>query len=119
MRLSTFAGRAYFACFRSHGPGHQNAKAAGDRILDAAHRLLYGQGIRAVSVDAIIEKADVTKRKLYYQFKSKDELIAAYVTWRLLATRLPRRRRDHASAETTQAQRPRKRETTPAQGLLS
>ncbi len=50
-----------------------------DRILSAANKLFYGQGIRAVSVDAIAETAGVTKKTLYYHFRSKDELIAAYI----------------------------------------
>jgi AcrR family transcriptional regulator len=49
------------------------------RIIDAAAKLFYGQGVRAVSVDAVAEKAGLTKRTLYYHFKSKDELIAAYL----------------------------------------
>ncbi len=57
----------------------KDAKTTRDRILDAANRLFYAEGIRAVSVDAIAEKAGVTKRTLYYHFKSKDELITAYL----------------------------------------
>lgn len=56
--------------------------SAKDRILDAANRLFYGEGIRAVSVDAIAAKAGLTKKTLYYHFKSKDDLIAAYLTSR-------------------------------------
>lgn len=53
-----------------------------DRILDAANTLFYSEGIRAVSVDAIAEKAGLTKRTLYYHFKSKDDLIAGYLASR-------------------------------------
>ncbi|MFS8181648.1 TetR/AcrR family transcriptional regulator [Pseudovibrio denitrificans] len=53
-----------------------------DRILDAANRLFYGEGIRAVSVDAIAEKAGITKKTLYYHFKSKDDLVAEYLVSR-------------------------------------
>lgn len=53
-----------------------------DRILDAANRLFYAEGIRAVSLDAIVAKAGVTKKTLYYHFKSKDELIAGYLASR-------------------------------------
>ncbi|MEP4196127.1 MAG: helix-turn-helix domain-containing protein, partial [Aliishimia sp.] len=55
---------------------------AKDRILDAANRLFYSEGIRAVSVDAIAAKADLTKKTLYYHFKSKDDLVAAYLASR-------------------------------------
>jgi AcrR family transcriptional regulator len=50
-----------------------------ERIVAAASKLFYGTGIRAVSVDAVAEKAGVTKRTLYYHFASKDELVAAYL----------------------------------------
>jgi AcrR family transcriptional regulator len=50
-----------------------------ERIVAAAARLFYDEGIRAASVDAIAEKAGVTKKTLYYHFRSKDELIAAYL----------------------------------------
>lgn len=50
-----------------------------DRILSAANRLFYNEGIRATSVDAIAEKAGITKKTLYYHFKSKDELVAGYL----------------------------------------
>ena len=52
------------------------------RIVDAATRLFYAEGIGRVSVDAIAEKAGLTKRTLYYHFKSKDDLIAAYLDGR-------------------------------------
>jgi AcrR family transcriptional regulator len=50
-----------------------------ERIIDAASRLFYAEGIRSVSVDAVAEKAKLTKKTLYYHFRSKDELIAAYL----------------------------------------
>jgi AcrR family transcriptional regulator len=50
-----------------------------ERIVSAASKLFYSEGIRAVSVDAVAEKAGVTKRTLYYHFDSKDDLIAAYL----------------------------------------
>jgi AcrR family transcriptional regulator len=53
-----------------------------ERIIEAAAKLFYGEGIRRVSVDAVAEKAGVTKRTLYYHFESKDDLIAAYLNAR-------------------------------------
>src|SRR5215472_10574487 len=50
-----------------------------ERIISAASKLFYGEGIRAVSVDAVAEKAGLTKRTLNYHFRSKDDLIAAYL----------------------------------------
>lgn len=57
----------------------RTAQPTRDRIVDAANTLFYDEGIRAVSVDAIAEKAGLTKRTLYYHFRSKDDLIAAYL----------------------------------------
>jgi AcrR family transcriptional regulator len=53
------------------------------RILDAADRLFYGQGIRAVGVDAVAAAAGISKRTLYNHFASKDALVAAYLERRL------------------------------------
>jgi AcrR family transcriptional regulator len=53
-----------------------------ERIVAAANRLFYRDGIGRVSVDAVAEEAGLTKRSLYYHFKSKDELIAAYLDYR-------------------------------------
>lgn len=53
-----------------------------ERILDAANRLFYAEGIRAVSVDAVAEAAGVTKRTLYYHFASKDDLVTSYLASR-------------------------------------
>lgn len=50
-----------------------------NRIVTAASKLFYGEGIRGVSLDAVAEKAGVTKRTFYYHFKSKDDLVAAYL----------------------------------------
>lgn len=53
--------------------------ATKSRIIEAAGRLFHEEGIRAVSMDAIAEKSGVTKRTLYYHFRSKDDLITAYL----------------------------------------
>jgi AcrR family transcriptional regulator len=52
---------------------------AGRRVLDAASRLFYREGIHAVGVEAIASAADVTKKTLYACFGSKDRLVAAYL----------------------------------------
>jgi AcrR family transcriptional regulator len=54
----------------------------GERILAAADKLFYEQGIRAVGVDAVAAEAGVSKRTLYNYYPTKDELIAAYLTAR-------------------------------------
>src|SRR5258705_2106869 len=52
---------------------------ARERILDAASRLFYQEGIQAVGIQRIIEEANTVKASLYAHFKSKDDLVAAYM----------------------------------------
>ncbi|MEU0842020.1 helix-turn-helix domain-containing protein [Streptomyces sp. NPDC005962] len=52
---------------------------AARRVLDAASELFYGQGINAVGVDLIAQRAGVTKKTLYERFGSKEALVAAYL----------------------------------------
>lgn len=47
-----------------------------EKILAAAYRLFYREGFSRVSVDAIAEATGVTKRTIYYHFKSKDDIVA-------------------------------------------
>jgi|SRR5215468_5446997 len=49
------------------------------QIVAAADELFYSQGLHAVSVDAIADKAGVTKKTFYNHFKSKDDLIGSYL----------------------------------------
>ncbi|MBP0446162.1 TetR/AcrR family transcriptional regulator [Roseomonas sp. SSH11] len=53
-----------------------------ERIIAAASRLFYAQGVGKVSMDAVAAAAGVTKRTLYYHFRSKDDLAAAYLEGR-------------------------------------
>ncbi|MBA2714506.1 MAG: TetR/AcrR family transcriptional regulator [Rubrobacteraceae bacterium] len=50
-----------------------------ERLLEAASDLFYREGIRAVGVDTISERAGVSKRTLYNRFGGKDELVAEYL----------------------------------------
>ncbi|RRS01549.1 TetR/AcrR family transcriptional regulator [Glycomyces terrestris] len=58
-----------------------------DRLTEAATRLFYADGLRAVSVDKVIEAAGTTKVTFYRHFKSKDELVVAYLEGRALLER--------------------------------
>jgi AcrR family transcriptional regulator len=51
-------------------------------IIAAADELFYRGSLREVSVDDIAAKAGVTKKTIYYHFRSKDDLIAAYLAAR-------------------------------------
>ena len=50
-----------------------------DRILATASDLFYKQGIRAVGVDLVVEKAGVAKTSLYRHFRTKDDLVVAFL----------------------------------------
>lgn len=50
-----------------------------DGIVAAAEELFYAGSLRDISMDRIAERAGVTKKTLYYHFRSKDDLIAAYL----------------------------------------
>ncbi len=60
-------------------PEDQSLLSPRERILAAAHRLFYAEGVRATGVDRIIAEARVTKVTFYRQFSSKDALILAYL----------------------------------------
>ncbi|AGK58059.1 TetR family transcriptional regulator [Hyphomicrobium denitrificans 1NES1] len=50
-----------------------------ERIMVAARDLFYRYGLHPVGVDAIAEAALTNKMTLYRHFKSKDDLIVAYI----------------------------------------
>jgi AcrR family transcriptional regulator len=54
-----------------------------ERIVEAADRLFYQKGIRAVGVDTVAAEAGISKRSLYDTFPSKDALVAAYLRQRI------------------------------------
>jgi AcrR family transcriptional regulator len=70
---------------RGAQPGAEAANATSrpepprDRILTAASELFARHGIRAVGVDAIIAAAAVAKASFYRHFRSKDQLVAAWL----------------------------------------
>jgi AcrR family transcriptional regulator len=52
---------------------------AQEHLLRAAEELFYREGVRAVGIEAVVERAGVNKMSLYRQFSSKDDLILAYL----------------------------------------
>jgi AcrR family transcriptional regulator len=50
-----------------------------ERILNVARDSFYREGIRAVGVDTLIARSGVAKMSFYRSFRSKDELICAYL----------------------------------------
>ena len=57
----------------------QGAVDVRERILETASSLFYRRGVRAVGVDLVVEEAGVAKTSLYRHFRTKDDLIAAFL----------------------------------------
>lgn len=60
-------------------PRPSGGPATRARILEAATELFYAQGIRATSADRIIESVGVTKVTFYRHFRTKGDLVVAYL----------------------------------------
>jgi len=58
-----------------------------ERILDAANELFYSQGIRATSADRVIELVGITKVTFYRHFRTKSDLVVAYLEQQAAAER--------------------------------
>ncbi|MGC1549935.1 MAG: TetR/AcrR family transcriptional regulator [Rhodanobacter sp.] len=61
---------------KSSGPEPLDVR---ERILECASTLFYRQGVRAVGVDLVVEKAGVAKTSLYRHFRTKDDLVVAFL----------------------------------------
>lgn len=56
--------------------------SARERLLAAAARLFYANGMAATGIDSITAQAGVAKMSLYNNFASKDDLMLAYINAR-------------------------------------
>lgn len=50
-----------------------------ERILAAAAELFYANGLRGVGIDQVIAASGVAKSTLYVHFRTKEDLVAAYL----------------------------------------
>ena len=57
----------------------QDSATARERLLDAAARLFYADGIAATGINAITAEAGLARMSLYNNFASKEELMLAYI----------------------------------------
>jgi AcrR family transcriptional regulator len=60
-------------------PARDNPATVSERILETASALFYDRGVRAVGVDLVVEEAGVAKTSLYRHFRTKDDLVAAFL----------------------------------------
>ena len=56
-----------------------STRGAKERILNAAYELFSQHSIGAVGIDTIVAKSGVAKMTLYRHFKSKEELVLAFL----------------------------------------
>ncbi|WP_053846934.1 TetR/AcrR family transcriptional regulator [Streptomyces sp. NRRL B-24085] len=76
--------------------GSGRRRPARERLLEAAARRFYADGVAATGIDTITAEAGVAKMSLYNNFSSKADLVRAYLDarheeWlRLYRTRLER-----------------------------
>jgi AcrR family transcriptional regulator len=82
--------------------------SARERILDTAYELFSRHGTRAVGVDRIIAECGIAKMTLYRNFRSKDELIMAFLE-----------RRDELWTRAWLQAEAQRRGSTPAERLLA
>lgn len=52
------------------------------RILEAAYELFSTRGIRSVGIEEVIDQAGVAKATLYRHFRTKDDLVLAFLDQR-------------------------------------
>lgn len=78
--MKTLADRGHGARDRgSRGSGTGETTSARERLLSTAYELFSHQGIRAVGVETIINRANVAKMTFYRHFPSKDALVLAFL----------------------------------------
>ncbi|GGQ19878.1 TetR/AcrR family transcriptional regulator [Streptomyces roseolilacinus] len=59
--------------------GSTRPRPARDRLLAAAARRFYADGVSATGIDTITAEAGVAKKSLYNNFSSKADLVRAYL----------------------------------------
>jgi AcrR family transcriptional regulator len=62
--------------------GGHSVPDARQRILQAAYELFARRGIRDVGIDEVVARAGVAKATLYRHYRSKDELVLAFLELR-------------------------------------
>jgi AcrR family transcriptional regulator len=87
-------------------PPSTRRRPALERVLRTADRLFYDNGIQATGVDTIAATADVSKTSMYTYFRTKGDLVAAYLDGRSHSWR------DHVTAQLDE------QATTPADKIL-
>jgi len=64
---------------RGGRPSRKQAEQLGERIVDAATYLFLSQGYGATSIEAVAQRARISKRTFYHRFDDKPALFVAVV----------------------------------------
>jgi len=62
-------------------------KTTRDHIIEAADQLFYRQGYEHTSFSDIADAVQISRGNFYYHFKTKDEILDAVISMRLVNTR--------------------------------
>ena len=68
---------------RTRGPNELAAASKRDRLIDAASRLFYENGVERTTIADVAAAADVPSGNVYYYFKTKDDIVDAVVSARV------------------------------------
>jgi AcrR family transcriptional regulator len=71
--------RRSFPVGQNSGKAPDDAGGVRERILKTASELFYQEGTRAIGVDLIVARSGVAKTTLYRHFRTKDDLIEAFL----------------------------------------
>ena len=58
-----------------------------DRIVEAAAELMHRDGVRATSVEDVLDRCGAGKSQMYHYFTSKQDLLIAVIDWQWDLTR--------------------------------
>ena len=75
---------------RGGRPSQQEAAQLADRILDAATELFFARGYGATSIEAVAQRARISKRTFYHRFDDKATLFGAVLHRIIEGLRPPR-----------------------------
>ena len=73
------AGKAGVVSRRGGRPSKADAEQLAHRIVDAAAELFFTLGYGATTIEAVAQRARISKRTLYHRFENKSALFSAVV----------------------------------------
>ena len=73
------AGKADVVSRRGGRPSKANAEQLAHRIVDAATELFFTLGYGATTIEAVAQRARISKRTFYHRFENKSALFSAVV----------------------------------------